>query len=646
MSVISRAKLGDRLLLMGNGAIARGALEAGARVITGYPGTPSSEIVETLAQEASERGHYVEWSVNEKVSLEVAAAASYSGLRALCVMKQVGVNVAADFLLHLAEYGTRAGMVLVSCEDPGALSSTNEGDSRPYSKMMEFPLIEPADFQEAKDMTQWAFELSEQIHNVVMLRSVTRMSHASGNLVAGDLPEAAPLARFECRGGFMDQITGPVLTFPTLVDPQRRRQHAGLKKAVALFEDSPFNTYQGPSVPELLIITSSAAHMYCLEAIDILRLGDRVGVLKLGTTWPLPPKLLTKHLAAGEQVFIVEEGTPFLEDNVKALCAERAADVGIKRFFGRRESVLPPVNELNPDIVIEALTRILDLQYEAVAPSYKVRADQAVEQAPQREMIFCPGCPHRASYWLLNEALTLDNRQGFVCGDIGCYTMGAAPCGFQTVKITMAMGSGMGMASGFGKLEQFGFDQPALAICGDSTFFHAVMPALVNAIHNRSDTILVVVDNSGTAMTGFQPHPGTPLGADQQPLPALNIPDICRAMGARVAISDPFDMEKTRSVLQDLLEDTSGVRVLILRQICALSPARKGQKRFEVTVDPTLCLAEECGCNRLCTRVFKCPGLKKDPESQKASIDEVICTGCGVCASICPSGAIKTGKAA
>jgi indolepyruvate ferredoxin oxidoreductase alpha subunit len=378
--------------------------------------------------------------------------------------------------------------------------------------------------------------------------------------------------------------------------------------------------------------------------VEILKLHERVGVLKLGTTWPLPPNLLTKHLATSDKVFIVEEGTPFLEDNVKALCAEKAAMVGIKTFFGRRDSVLPPVNEFNPDIIIAGLTQILDLEYESVDSVYRERAALALGQTPQRDLTFCPGCPHRASYWLINEALTLNNRQGFVCGDIGCYTLGAAECGFKTVKLSMSMGSGMGMASGFGKLAQFGFNQPSMAICGDSTFFHAVMPALVNAIHNQSDTILVVVDNSGTAMTGFQPHPGTPMGADKNPLPALNIPDVCRTMGAKVAVSDPFDIEQTRSLLQEMLEETKGVRVLVLKQACALSPGKKGQKNFEVTVDPAVCLAEDCGCNRLCTRVFKCPGLRVDPESQKASIDDVICTGCGVCASICPGGAISKGR--
>jgi indolepyruvate ferredoxin oxidoreductase alpha subunit len=198
----------------------------------------------------------------------------------------------------------------------------------------------------------------------------------------------------------------------------------------------------------------------------------------------------------------------------------------------------------------------------------------------------------------------------------------------------------MGMASGFGKLNAFGFSQPAMAVCGDSTFFHAVMPALVNAVHNQSDTILVVVDNSGTAMTGFQPHPGTAAGADQSTLPALSIPQICRAVGAHVEIGDPFDLDQTRALLQDLIYNHSGVRVLIMKQACALSPGKKRGRAYEMTVDPEICLAENCGCNRLCTRVFKCPGLKVDPGTGKAAIDDVICTGCGVCASICPAGAI------
>jgi indolepyruvate ferredoxin oxidoreductase alpha subunit len=647
MSVVSKGAKGDRVLMMGNDAIARGALEAGVKVVAGYPGTPSSEIVQTLAQAAGEHGLYVEWSVNEKVALEVAAAASYAGLRSMAVMKQVGLNVASDFLLHLAEYGTRAGMVLVSCEDPGALSSTNEGDSRPYAKMMEFPLVEPGDFQEAKDLTKWCFELSEEIRNVVMLRSVTRMSHASGNLVLGEIKESEDRADFRFEGGFMDQLTGPALTFPSLVEPMHQRQLAKLDKARELFETCPFNSYSGTERPELLIISSSAAYMYSREAVIMLGLEEKVGLLKLATTWPLPPQLLTQHLKSTARVFIVEEGAPFLEDNVKALAAEIAREVGIKEFYGRAKGPLPATNELNPDLMAAALAGIFHLAVPGAPAEYGENAGRlAASNAPARALTFCPGCPHRASYWLINQALKLDDRRGFLCGDIGCYTLGAISCGFNALKTTHAMGSGTGVASGFGKLGQFGLDQPVMAICGDSTFFHAVMPALVNAVHNNSDMILVVVDNSGTAMTGFQPHPGTPLDAAGAPLPTVEIARVCKAIGAEVVIADPFEMEATGQTILDLLDREGGVRVLILRQACALSPGKKGKKLYDMKLDQDICLGTDCGCNRLCTRVFRCPGLIWDPVEQNTKIDEVICTGCGVCASICPSGAIQKSEVA
>ncbi len=628
-------------MLMGNDAIARGALEAGVSVVAGYPGTPSSEIVEQLSKETEARNIYVEWSVNEKVALEVAAAGSYAELKSMAVMKQVGVNVAADTLLHIAECGTRGPLVLVSCEDPGPLSSTNEGDSRPYAKMMEFPLIEPAGFQEAKEMSKWAFELSERLRIIVMLRSVTRLSHASGNVTVGALPEIDPRARVNFVGAPLDEMSGPILPLPWMLDPLRRCQHAKLKKAVDIFENSPFNTYAGPDNPELLVITSSICHLYTLEARSLLNLPDRVGVLTLGTTWPLPPKLLAKYLAHTDKVLVVEEGIPFLEDNVKALAAELVPRIGAKTFFGKKDGTLPSVNELNPDLLVKGFARIFGLSYQAVDNDYaQDLASIAVDCVPAREATFCPGCPHRASFWLLHSALGLDNRKGFICGDIGCYSLGAGPGGFHGLKLIQAMGTGSGIASGFGKLGRFGLNQPVMAVCGDSTFFHAVMPALVNAIHNQSDMILAVLDNSGTAMTGFQPHPGIAKDAAGGVLPVLSIPDICQAMGARVVITDPFDIKKAQDILMNLLEDDGGVRVVVLKQECALSPEKKSEKRYDMAVDESKCLSESCGCNRLCTRVFKCPGLIWDAENKRTDIDQVLCAGCSVCVAICPTGAI------
>jgi indolepyruvate ferredoxin oxidoreductase alpha subunit len=571
--------------------------------------------------------------------MEVAAAASFAGLRSAAIMKQVGVNVAADFMLHLAETGTRGGMVLISCEDPGALSSGNEGESRPFAKMFEVPLVEPADFQEAKEMTQWAFELSEEIRNLVMIRSVTRLSHASGNVVLGELPEGEPRARFEHRGEFLDPDRGYMVPLP--VHYRHSQMQKKLRRAVTIFEDSPFNRYEGPDTPEMLIVTSSACYLYSKEAIQLLGAEDRVGLLKMGTTWPLPPKLMEKHLSRSPVIYTVEEVLPFLEDNVKILAAEVAGRIGIKTFHGRSDGTLPPVNELNPDLVAAGLAKILSIEYQQMTPAYaEIAASAGTTAAPPRDLAFCAGCPHRASFWSIHNVLEMDGREGFLCGDIGCYSLGLLPTGFGTMKTMHAMGSGAGLASGFGQLRRFGMDQPVLSVCGDSTFFHAVMPALVNAIHNKADMTLVVLDNSGTAMTGFQPHPGSSEDAAGNELPALDIGRIAGAMGAHVAQSDPFEVEATRKKLLSLL-DKGGVNVLILKQGCALGPEKKGRKLFDVTVDETVCYGENCGCNKLCTRVFKCPGLKWDPMNTTARIDEVICSGCGMCASICPSGAIQ-----
>ncbi|MFW5874980.1 MAG: thiamine pyrophosphate-dependent enzyme [bacterium] len=638
MSNITEGRPGERRLYMGNEAIARGALEAGISVAAGYPGTPSSEIIENLAA-ATGQNIYVEWSVNEKVAAEVAASASFSGLRGLCVMKQNGVNVASDFLLHLAGGGTRGGLVLVPCDDPGALSSINEGESRHFARLLEVPLLEPGDFQEAKDMIKWAFELSEEIGNLVMVRSVTRMSHASGMVEIGTLPDKQAKARFKHTGFILDPDEGAITSAPVAYKHDLQQQK--LQKAEELFENSPFNTYTGPDQPELLIITSSACHLYSREAIEILGAGDRVGLLKLGTTWPLPKKLIKSRLQNCGKILVAEEVIPFLEENVKILAAELAPEIGAKKIFAKRDGMLPSVGEMNPDYIISAISSILGIEYSSAPKDYTEKAQLCVlAGAPGRDLTFCPGCPHRASFWSLHNVLALDNREGFVCGDIGCYSMGIRETGYFTLKTMHAMGSGTGLASGFGKLDQFAMDQPVIAVAGDSTFFHTVIPALVNAVHHNSDFTLVVFDNSGTAMTGFQPHPGLEVNAMGHAAPALDIAAISRAIGAKVRKSDPFDLEATQNTLLEAIEDTDGVNVVILRQSCALSPEKKGKPVYEMHLDQSICIGEDCGCNRLCTRVFKCPGLNWDKEKGAARIDEVICAGCGVCASICPAGAI------
>jgi len=530
-------------------------------------------------------------------------------------------------------------MVLVPCDDPGALSSANEGESRHFARMLEIPLLEPADFQEAKDMIKWAFELSEEIQNVVMVRSVTRLSHASGNVVLGDLPDLEKKAFFKHQGNILDPLQGPMSSLPVVF--KHGRQQEKLKKVVAEFEVSAFNTYSGPRAPELLLITGSACYLYSKEAISLLGVEDRVGLLKLGTTWPLPPQLMEKYLGTADKILIVEEIIPFLEENVKIIAAELALKIGAKTFYGKREGSLPQTGEMNSDHVAAALSKILSVEYGAVPESYSDRAKELSDAgAPGRDLTFCAGCPHRASFWTIHNTLQMDGRDGFVCGDIGCYSLAILPTGFNTLKTLHAMGSGIGLASGFGKLAQFGMEQPVVAVVGDSTFFHAALPALINAIHHRSDITIVVLDNSGTAMTGFQSHPGLAVDATGNEASAIDVVNLCQAVGATVRVSDPFEPEKTRQTLLDLFE-IKGLKVLVLKQMCALSPEKKAKKMFEVSVDQTVCIGQACGCNQLCTRIFKCPGLNWDKEHLVSRIDEVICVGCGMCASLCPAGAIR-----
>jgi len=268
-----------------------------------------------------------------------------------------------------------------------------------------------------------------------MLRSVTRLSHASGNVVLDELPEAKDQALFRHHGQVLDTMEGPIINLGGAIDTLHNWQHEKLRKASEIFENCPFNTYTGPDRPELLLITSSACHLYAKEAIFLIGLQDRVGLLKLGTTWPLPARILEKYLGGADKVLIVEEVLPFIEDNIRALAASLGSRIGCKTFFGKNDGSIPMTNELNPDLVVTAIARILNVEYESIPEAYKKMAEQiAAEGAPPRAPTFCPGCPHRASFWSIHNALQLDNRDGFVCGDIGCYSLGALPCGFDTSR--------------------------------------------------------------------------------------------------------------------------------------------------------------------------------------------------------------------
>ena len=634
MPDLTKLTPGKTILMQGNEAIARGALEAGVQFCAAYPGNPSSEILQNLAESSASAGIYAEWSANEKVAMESAAAASFSGLRAMASMKQNGVNVAQDFICNLTISGIGSGgLVLLTADDPSAISSTNEQDARFIARLASLPLLEPSTPDECRRMMKFAFELSEAIGNIVVVRSVSRLSHTRSNVT----PEALPTDR---RKPYWDPKTNH---FNMPVVPKHKVMLEKLVKAEGIMAASGFNAYNGPDKPELLIIASASAVLYAQEAADMLGVSDRIGILKLGCTWPLPSELLLKHLTSAEQIMFGEEIDPIIEDQVKAFYAQHSPELGPKRFYGKASGHLPMIGELSPGLMASAMGKVLGVEPPKVDSAWQAKAAELVGSlAPPREFGFCPGCPHRASFWSIKQVMAVDGRDGIVSGDIGCYTLGAMSTGFKRVNSVHCMGSGLGVGCGLGQLGPQGFDQPVLTVVGDSTFFHAGLPGLLNARWNQSDFLLCVLDNSATAMTGFQPHPGTGVKATGQEGNQVKVEEVLAGLGIPYDIVDPYDLEATQEAIYESLQQKGGgIRALILRRLCALVQNKRGGHPYTMSVDQDICRGEECGCNRFCSRVFRCPGLIFDEKAGKAVIDEVVCAGCGVCAQICPAGAIK-----
>jgi indolepyruvate ferredoxin oxidoreductase alpha subunit len=611
---------------MGNEAIARGALESGIQFAAGYPGTPSSEIIQKLSEAAETLNLHVEWSTNEKVAAEGAAAAAFSGLRSLATMKNAGLSVALDFLTHLSYtgLGDRGGaMVTVVCDDPNAHSSGDETDSRWLSKFASAPLLEPSSVQEAKDMVKWAFELSEEFKCFVFLRGYTRLCHASSPIEKGDLPK---LQR-EAMSDSSKSIT------PYLAWPKHAAVLENLEKVRQRFESSNFNGYEGPEKPDLVIVCGGSGSPCSHEAVEVLGLQNEVGILKLGTLWPFPSKIIKEYLMRTDKVLVVEEVDPFLEIHVKETLAD--AHLEGKSVYGKGSGHIPGYGEITPDRVISALGMIFGIDYQPKDPEYEKELSEAGENLLiSRGLTWCAGCPHRASFWALERAIKSDGRKAYVTGDIGCYTLDVFPEGKGQMNLLHAMGSGTGLATGFGQLGPFNYEQPVIAICGDSTFFHASIPALINAVYNRSNIIQIVMDNAATAMTGFQAHPGTGFNAIGEPTNKLDIEKICRSLGCEVMVSDPFDIRGTIKAMRTFLKEDQGVRVLVLRRACEIVRMKNEKiKPFTVQIQEDQCKGEECA---ICSSAFRCPALFEDPETGKARMREEMCSGCGVCVDICP----------
>lgn len=586
--------------LLGNAAVARGLLEAGVGLVAGYPGTPSSEIIEELVDLRGDSPVHVEWSVNEKVALEVAAGASWTGTRAAATMKHVGLNVAADPFMTLAYLGVGAGLVLICADDPFCHSSQNEQDSRRYAQFAGIPCLDPADPQEARDMVSFAFELSEKFNVPVMLRPTTRVSHARS-----DVEFAA--GRPPCQQPHFIKNPARRVALPVHARPL----HAELVQKQSAIEDglqgSPWNRLTLKS--DTGIIASGIAGLYAEEAI--LELDLDASFLRIGT-YPPPSRLISRLLEHVKRLVVIEELEPMVEERTMLLA--RSANPGVE-ILGKGE-VIPREGELDFLRVRNAIARVFGREEKRERPVPEVRI------LPPRPPALCPGCGHRATFYAMRRVF---GRKAIFPSDIGCYTMAV---GMGTVDTCLCMGSSITLASGI----RFGGETEGICCSlGDSTFLHGGMTGLLNAAYNKAKITVTILDNSTTAMTGHQPHPGTGVTASGEPTVRVSMEDLARALGAGlVETVDPYDLDGTLEGFQRA-KDYPGLSVIIARQPCVIKARRAGKNKSGYAV------GQDCSGCRKCVD-FGCPAIEFEGERAKIN---ALCTGCGVCARICPSTAIS-----
>ncbi len=590
-------------LLSGNEAIALGAWEAGVRYATAYPGTPSTEVLENLAQYAGVRA---EWAANEKVALDAAAGAAFGGARALAAMKHVGVNVAADSLMSLSYTGVRGGLVLVSADDPGAFSSQNEQDNRQYARFGKFPCLEPSDSEEARQFTRLAFDLSERFQCPVMVRSTTRLSHSKSPVeveMPGEHRQQEPLPPFERHP---DRYV--------IIPAVARRRHPEIEQrllAIAEWgETAPLNRIEWGD-RSLGIITCGMAYQHVRE------LFAGYSILKLGMVHPLPGRMIREFAAQVERLVVVEELDPVIEEQVRAMGIEVAAG---KEFF-------PLCGEFTLEKVRQAALKA----GLPVAPMPEQVEPLTEPVVPPRPPALCPGCPHRAFFYNLRRW----RKQAVFSGDIGCYSMGFLPP-FDAMDMLISMGASIGMAHG---LKQAGAQEKVIAIIGDSTFFHAGLSPLASTVYNRGNIVVAVLDNRITAMTGGQQHPGTGITLQGEEGRRIEIAPVARAMGVEhIWEVDAWDVKEIGRALREAMAVEDGPSVVVVRGACVFTPYF--QQRPVVAVDLETCTA--CGtCFRVgCPAILKSEVIDERANKPKATIDPLLCTGCTVCLQVCPVGAI------
>lgn len=613
MSELLTGQAGERRLFLGNEAIVRGALEAGVALVTTYPGTPASEIGDRCYGISRQTDLQFEFSANEKVALEVAAGAAACGWRVLCAMKHVGLNVAADALMTLAYVGVKGGMVIVSADDPSLFSSQNEQDNRYYAKLAGLPMLEPATPEEAKAMTLAAFALSEQLKVPVLLRTTTRVNHTRGPVTLGELAARPGPGRF-----YKDPFRQVMV--PAVARQAHVRLLAAQDQARVRAETSEFNEISGGGAWG--IVTSGVAGTYAADALTELGLTDKVKLLKLGFTHPLPETLLGDFLASLEKVLVVEELEPYLEEGLKAIAQVWGLNVTIR---GKGPGLFSRLYEYHPGLVREVVGRFFDVAAEA--PGALVPENILGQPLPDRPPNLCAGCPHRAMYYAVKIALKDMGVEGIFPTDIGCYTLGLLPP-LSMADFLICMGSSISTAAGISRAT----GQKVVAFIGDSTFFHSGLPALVNAVHQKHDFLLVILDNGTTAMTGHQPHPGVSLMPPGYPGEHVPIKRVVKALGVeQLWVVNPFKYKESLAATKEAL-NASGIRVLISEAPCHLYAQRlSGKKRtarFQVT--------QGCGECRDCLDNFGCPAMYLESgEPGQLQIDPELCSGCAFCVQWC-----------
>jgi indolepyruvate ferredoxin oxidoreductase alpha subunit len=619
-----------RVMLLGNEAIARGFLEGGIEAAAAYPGTPSTEIMETLINMSRRYDFYTEWSTNEKVAAEVAISASMSGLRAMVSMKAVGVNVASEPIMAFTYMGVEGGLVLVSADDPGPHSSHNEQDNRLFAMKAYMPVLEPCDVREARDMAKAALDCSERWCQPVMLRSNTTIGHTRSDVVLRRVPKRRKMGRFvrQPRRWVNLPMNARVLR-AEIVERMEK-----IRKAAERFR---FTTVEGSSGARTGIITSGISYVYIKEALRVLRLGKMkdLKLLKLGMPYPIPPRKVARFLKGLDRVLVVEELEPVVE--MQAVSIANRADICVP-IQGKGTGLVPLEGEMSTGKAVRVLARFLGLEVPKELEEGATKLARARELAPPRPPIFCAGCPERNGFYAMNvlERRLKKDRGEFVRPtDIGCYTLGyMSP--LNAADTNLCMGAGIGVGVGFAHF----VDSPVIATIGDSTFFHAGMPPLVNAVFNNADVTMLLFDNSTTAMTGHQPHPGMGKRAGGEKAPAIDIKRVVRALGVKhVKVVDAFDLE----ALVDALEAAvryKGPAVVIAKGLCTLLHLRDCRIRGE-KVRPYMVDQDKCKKCKVCIAKFGCPAMYWKGED--VEIDPLLCSGCGVCASklVCAFKAIK-----